>query len=114
MNQLLKALLDVAFDGLKLTEDSIAKNYFSIFGDMTGLIGDVPSVIANFSDLSNELKSLAGSDQEADLVEYVKEKFKLSGSSAKAQIILAAGLKMVQDLVVVVQDGLDLKAKIQS
>lgn len=110
MNTELKSFLDIAFEGVTTVEDILKKNYASLIGDLLLAADEVPSIVSHFSDLPAEIEALKGSAQEADLISYIETKF--SGiSTSKAQVILAAGLKLVTDLV---QDGLALKAALSS
>lgn len=97
MNVELKALLALVFDGIALGEQALAKvSLFTLLasaGQM--LIGDLPPVIANWSDLMNEIKALSGSKQEQDLVAYIESRFAGVGND-KAQKILAASLVAIQ------------------
>ena len=114
MNVELKDLLDVAFDGIALGQDALAKNYLSIMGDVAKLTADAPGAIANFPDLQAELNQLQNPANQADLINYIETKFKGQFSSDKAQTILAGALQLVQHLVTCVQDALALEQAIKT
>lgn len=109
----IKYLIDIAFEGVSVVEDIVNKSYVSMITDMVKLAESLPSAISNFSDLQTEIAALPGTTQEQDLVSYIESKFSGIGTP-KAQSILSVALKMITDLVVVIQDALALKVSIQS
>lgn len=114
MNIELKDLLDVAFEALVIGEDALEKHYFAILLDMVKLVGSVPGAVENIGDLKAEISALP-SDPAAqqDLILYIESSF-ASIAPVKAQHILNASLKVVMDLITMIQDALVLKNAILS
>lgn len=105
MNTELKALISTMFDGEKLVEDSIKKNYFGLITDGMALLGDAPGDIAGFGDLQAEIKGLANPANEADLVAFIQQKFASIEvlSAPKAQAVISAIVNMVAAAIAVEQ-----------
>ena len=98
MNTELKALITLIFDGLKVGQDVLLKkNFVSLLPDMFDLAKDAPSALNNVSSLLTEIKALAGTAQEADLIAFIETKFSVTTGSPKAVAILHAVLKLVQN-----------------
>lgn len=114
MNTLLKALLVETLNGISLAEDAIHKNYFSVMADVGKILFNSPAVIANISDLQAELKALPGSDQETDLISFIEAEFSEQFPNTKAQAILNLSLKLIQETINCIIDGIALKNAIQS
>lgn len=112
MNSELKSLIQLAVDGLKVGQDVIQKKDFvlGIVPDLYKAASDIPAVAANWGQLEAEIKALAGSTQEADLIAYIISKFD-GADNAKAQKILSASLNLVMNLV---QNSIALKDAINS
>jgi len=104
-----KAILVLVFDAVSLGKDAISKNYFGLMGDVSKMVLDLPAAISNFSDLQNEINALKDPAAQSDLIAFIETQFSAQIPSDKAQAILAASLKIVQDSVQVVQDAWVLK-----
>lgn len=108
MNVELKALLDLVFDGESLVVQLVAKaNFMVLLPQIFKILSmDVPPAVSNWSDLAAEIAALPGSAQEADLIAYIEQKFAGAYDNAKAQLILADILSLLQ---AAAKLGFDLK-----
>lgn len=113
MNTELKAMLELAFDGFEVGQKVVAKeNFFNLLPKLFEILTqDVPSVVLNIEQFDDELKHLAEPAVQADLIAFIKLKFASVSDDHKAQAILAAALKLVQD---VATDVLALQAAIKN
>lgn len=110
MNKELKDVLELAFDLVDTGENLVGKRYFALLGNMVELLGGIPEAIDGFDQIDDEIKALLDDPaKQKDLIEFIQKKFKDAYSDELAQKILAVSLKLVQDLVACIKDGVALK-----
>ena len=112
MNVELKALVDIIFDGINLTEDLVSVNYSKVISDAISLFEAAPQAIQNISDFLPEIVALSGSEQEQDLIAYIETKIQMI-PSVTAQSIFSIIIKVITDLVTIIEDILNLKKLIK-
>lgn len=106
MNIELKAMLTVLFKLFDLGKDLIVKApVTSDISDAEAIMMGIPAIIANWNDISAEVKLLETPANLADLLAFITAQFVGIDSDAHAQGILTASLKLAEDLVI---DGMGL------
>lgn len=100
MNEELKALLKMVFDGVKVVEDAVAKKDFvtDLLPKLYSVAADIPAVVTSWGDLNAEVVGLQSASADADLLAYVMGQVAGVSSDAHAQSIISASLDLAASI----------------
>lgn len=111
MNEELKPILKVLFDGEKAVQDGVqGKGSAVVMADVLALVTDIPALLQHISDIQAELLALNQSANVSDLLAFILAEFAGVSTDAHAQAILSASLNLIAH---VIADSVALAAAIK-